>query len=174
VNSRFWRDEEAVVEVAVIQPTVGEDDAERAPVPLPNRKPPDEKEVAPVPPFATERVPAEITPPEAERAPLNPVRVSPAKVGLAEVRISWMVSKTPAEFCSELPVRSENLSPLIQKLAATRLVVVALEVVRLAKESPVPWAWVKRKFWKLLEAAVEVAAIVPVRRLPMEEVDSVA
>ena len=56
----------------------------------------------------------------------------------------------------------------------------AREVVPLAEDSgpesdkPVPCPWVNRRFWRVEEAEVEVAVIVPARRLPMEEVDSVA
>ena len=50
-----------MVEVAVSQPTVGEDDADNAPVPLPKRKPPLEKEVAPVPPTLTVSVEEDVS-----------------------------------------------------------------------------------------------------------------
>ena len=45
-----------------------------------------------------------------------------------------------------------------------RLEVVALEVVRFVSESPVPCAWVNKKFWRVEEADVEVAVTEPTVR----------
>ncbi len=92
VNKKFWRVDEAVVEVAVIQPTVGEDEADIAPVPLPYKKPPLENDAAPVPPTLTVRVDDEVRsvglvqtagrPAEPEPVKLEP----PTQVPLAKVR----------------------------------------------------------------------------------------
>lgn len=38
-------------------------------------------------------------------------------------------------------------------------------------ESPVPWPWLKKRFWKEDEAVVEVAVMVPASKLPMVEVE---
>ncbi len=48
---------------------------------------------------------------------------------------------------------------------------VEAETVKLESESPVPWPWVKKKFWNEELAVVEVAVMVPASKLPMVEVE---
>ena len=45
------------------------------------------------------------------------------------------------------------------------------DAVRLETDTPVPCPWVKKRFWKLEEAVVEVAVTVPTKRLPIVEVE---
>jgi len=62
------------------------------------------------------------------------------------------------------PMKVSAVEPNLARL-------VEAETVRLVKERPVPCPWTKRIFWKEDEAVVEVAVMVPARRLPMVEVD---
>ena len=57
--------------------------------------------------------------------------------------------------------------PILRLPNVVDAAVVIPEMVRFVRESPVPCAWVKRRFWNVDDALVDVAVTTPRLRVPM-------